>query len=130
MKTDLRHPLRGSRTPAPGPEDRLEIVDIEVDGDAEGTGGDSGPVLSKPSVLAGVLAAACVYEVLAEAVNVILDDEYLPSLSGLLRRMTLRRALARVAAPPVALAGGMAAGFVVYVVGRSLGRSAIGPARP
>jgi hypothetical protein len=94
------------------PTSRSEHVDDEVRADRARTA-------SSPSPWTSAVAALCVYEVCAEALNVALDVDVLPTVSGGLRRFTVRSVSQTLAPRPwMRTAGTMGAGFPVYVLGQ------------
>jgi hypothetical protein len=76
------------------------------------------PYTHGPSPVMAIIAAACVYEIVAEAVNLALEMELLPSFSAGLGGLTMRRVMARAVIPPgVATAAGLGVGFAAHVAG-------------
>jgi hypothetical protein len=76
------------------------------------------------TVLAAAVAAACLYEVAAQAVNNSLDMDVLPSFSTTWQGVTLRKVAAKSRPPPWTRTGAtMGVGFGYYALtGRRRGR--------
>jgi hypothetical protein len=116
--------MRSDPSGAGVPGATMPVLEDETDGTPTRAGPARVPLSQRESPFATAVAVACIYEVLAEAVNVSVARDVLPSFSALARRLTLARVRALATPPPwMRLTAGLSAGLVVHVMRPSTTRS-------